>query len=61
MDLERVHVETPLEPDVQPRPAKWWLDIPVSISVNSPGCERLELVQRLRDGLPRPRTLAKAP
>jgi len=61
LDLERLRVETPLEPDTLPRPPEWWLDVPVSISIQVPGCKRLELVQRLRDGLPLARTLEKAP
>ncbi len=61
VDLERVRVETPLEPDLLPRPPEFWLDVPIRISVNVPGFRRLEFEQRLRDGLPRPRTLEKAP
>jgi len=61
LNLGRLHLSTPLEPDVLPRPPEWWLDVPVSISIQVPGCKRLELVQRLRDGLPLPRMLEKAP
>jgi hypothetical protein len=61
LDLGRLHIQTPLEPEVLPRPAEWWLDVPVRIAVQSPGCRRLELEFRLREGLPRPRTLEKSP
>lgn len=61
VDLNYVRLETPLEPDTQPRPAQWWLDVPVSISVTVPGYERLEFVQRLREGPVKPRTLEKKP
>jgi len=60
-NLGRLLVETPLEPDSLPRPEEWWLDVPVRIALQAPGCRRLELEQRLRDGLPRPRVLEKAP
>ena len=61
LDLERLHVQTPLEPDVEPRPPEWWLDVPVRIAIQAPGCKRLELEFRLRGGLPRPQRLEKAP
>jgi hypothetical protein len=60
-NLGRLHVQTPLEPDLLPRPPEWWLDVPVRIALQAPGCRRLELEHRLRDGLPRPRVLEKAP
>jgi hypothetical protein len=60
-DLELLRIETPLERDLLPRPAEWWLDVPVRITIQAPGCRRLELVHRLSDGLPRPQTLARAP
>lgn len=61
LNLAWLHLQTPLEPDVLPRPAEWWLDVPVQVAVQAPGCKRLELEFRLREGLPKPRTLEKKP
>jgi hypothetical protein len=61
VDLARLQVDTPLEPDAQPRPDQWWLDVPIAVSVSAPGCKPVELKFRLRDGLPRARRLEKAP
>jgi hypothetical protein len=61
LDLQRLSIDTPLEPDVLPRPADWWLDVPIRITIAAPGCQRLVLEHRLRDGRPRPRKLEKSP
>jgi hypothetical protein len=61
LNLGGLRVQTPLEPDVLPRPPEWWLDVPVQIAIQAPGCKRLELEFRLREGNPKPRTLEKAP
>jgi len=61
LDLEYLHVSTPLETDTLPRAPEWWLDVPVRIAVQVPGYKRLEFEFRLRDGLPSPRKLEKTP
>ncbi len=60
LDLEDLFVSTPLEPDVQPRPSKWWLDVPVTVSIRAPDCKPLKIEFRLRDGLPKPQRLERA-
>ncbi len=57
VDLERVRLSTPLEPDREPRPAEWWLDVPIDITVNVPGYEPLRLEHRLRKGKLAPQVL----
>jgi hypothetical protein len=61
LDLNRLHVSTPLVPDVEPRPEQWWLDVPVTVTVVGPECKPLKLEFKLRDGLPKPQRLERKP
>ena len=59
LDLGRVQVSTPVEPDQSPRPEGWWREVPITLSVDAPGCAPLQLEYRLREGPLAPRRLKR--
>lgn len=57
LDLERLHVSTPLMLEGELLAPDWWLDVPVTVRINAFECKPLTIEFKLRDGMPKARKL----